>query len=288
MTTLLETEGLEQYADRVELPDSAKSIRPLILDVLKRVLKEQGTWRFKVGTVYGDTVTSFRVFQDRELLGSFEMLYHGREYKVHVINDRIRNKLSRGRGYKTVSAEKAAARILKEFGSKTVSELVVEAFDKSVEIVYRAYRNKSNDIRGEQHPIHTMAHEYIRGPGFPLFIAYVEGLDERTRKEVGDRMDKIARHKTEMLTIEKVKTQLDNQQVALVIRDNGEYIVRLGQNVVIHTDSTLPEHIRGKLGMLKLVEPEHFVTDMGCRINDEVFVIVTEKEDRNEAPSSQA
>jgi hypothetical protein len=37
--------------------------------------------------------------------------------------------------------------------------------------------------------------------------------------------------------------------------------------------------LRGKLGMLKLVEKEQMVTGIGCRVNDEIFVLILENED---------
>jgi hypothetical protein len=54
-------------------------------------------------------------------------------------------------------------------------------------------------------------------------------------------------------------------------------MVKIGQDVQIYDDNTLPESMRGKLGMLKLVEAEHFISSVGCRINDEIFVVLTEE-----------
>jgi len=45
----------------------------------------------------------------------------------------------------------------------------------------------------------------------------------------------------------------------------------------LYDDNTLPQEMRGKLGMLKLVEAEQFVTDTGCRINDETFILILEE-----------
>jgi hypothetical protein len=47
--------------------------------------------------------------------------------------------------------------------------------------------------------------------------------------------------------------------------------------VDLFDDNTLPDWMRGKLGMLKLVAVEQFVSDTGCRVNDETFVLIVEE-----------
>ena len=41
----------------------------------------------------------------------------------------------------------------------------------------------------------------------------------------------------------------------------------------MYEDATLPVDIRMKLGMLKLVEDEEFITEVGCRVSSEIFVL---------------
>jgi hypothetical protein len=58
----------------------------------------------------------------------------------------------------------------------------------------------------------------------------------------------------------------------------GQYIVRVGDNVQLYDDNTLPVEMRGKLGLLKLVEKEHFIDSAGCRVSEDVFVVVLDEE----------
>jgi hypothetical protein len=78
----------------------------------------------------------------------------------------------------------------------------------------------------------------------------------------------------EMMTIEKAKAAFDANKTALVIKDDGKYLVKMGDVIQLFNDNTLPEDMKSKLGMLKLVEAETFISNMGCRISDEVFVVV--------------
>jgi hypothetical protein len=44
---------------------------------------------------------------------------------------------------------------------------------------------------------------------------------------------------------------------------------------------TLPVELRGKLGMLKLVDNEAMVTGIGCRVSNEIFVLLMEEENND-------
>ena len=113
--------------------------------------------------------------------------------------------------------------------------------------------------------------------GFPIFLAHVNGLPEHERKPILKKMEQTRKFKEDMLTIESIKDKFGSEHTALIIKDEGKYMVKIGQDVQLYDDNTLPESMRGKLGMLKLVEAEHFISSVGCRINDEIFVVLTEE-----------
>ena len=109
-----------------------------------------------------------------------------------------------------------------------------------------------------------------------MFLAYVNGLPESEKKPMLKKLEETKKFKDDMLTIESIRNRFGDNKAALVIKDEGKYLVKIGQDVQVYDDNTLPVEMRGKLGMLKLVEAEHFVSDIGCRINDEIFVVLTE------------
>ena len=43
-------------------------------------------------------------------------------------------------------------------------------------------------------------------------------------------------------------------------------------------DTTLPHHMKAKLGMLKLVDDKHFISNIGGKYTADVFVLAPEKE----------
>jgi predicted Zn-dependent protease len=83
-----------------------------------------------------------------------------------------------------------------------------------------------------------------------------------------------------MQTIEDAQKAFDNKHKhALIVLADGKYIVKVLDNVQLYDDTTLPHDLRGKLGMLKLVEAEQMVTGIGCRVSDEIFVVLHESND---------
>jgi hypothetical protein len=87
--------------------------------------------------------------------------------------------------------------------------------------------------------------------------------------------------KADMVTIQETTKAFQNQKTALVVLEGGKYIVKIRDNVQLYDDMTLPVELRGKLGMLKLVDNEAMVTGIGCRVSNEIFVLLMEEENND-------
>ena len=81
-----------------------------------------------------------------------------------------------------------------------------------------------------------------------------------------------------MKTLDELSSAFEKGRSALVIKTDGQYIVKTGDKVEIMDDTTLPADMRAKLGMLKLVDDEHFITNIGGKVNAEVFVLAPNEE----------
>jgi hypothetical protein len=71
-----------------------------------------------------------------------------------------------------------------------------------------------------------------------------------------------------------VSTIVNAAKSTLIIVDGGKYLAQIGSDVQIWDDNTLPVELRGKLGLLKLVNNRQFVSDVGCRVEDDVFIVI--------------
>jgi len=258
------------------------SVDKLIDPVVQRLAVLNPLWRFVVSSTGFDNhseppslkAVEFKVIEAGEELGTIGRCYHGREHVIEISNPRIGNERTRGGGYRTKDADKAILKAKKMFFKLKPNERIEKAMKDAGNTIYQQARRKEREIHEHSGVINLAASKFIMETGFSLFLDHIKGWHEidsnRIHKAIAER-DRIGE---EMLTIENVKSRFEAGKAALVIKDDGKYLVKMGDVIQLFNDNTLPEDMKGKLGMLKLVEAETFISDMGCRISDEVFVVV--------------
>ena len=234
-------------------------------------------WRFIVRDVNGMRATLFSVVDSGEEIGRIGRQYYRGDYKLSLTNDRISNARERTSSYRTGDVDKAILMAKKMFFRLKPNERIEKAFEQANQVMTSQLYDKQREHRYSERETESLAVKFIMGTGFPIFLAHVNGLPEHERKPILAKMEQTKKFKQEMMTIEAIKDRFGGEQTALIIKDEGKYMVKIGQDVQIYDDNTLPESMRGKLGMLKLVEAEHFISSVGCRINDEIFVVLTEE-----------
>ena len=262
-----------------------KGVDKLIDPVVQRLAVLNPLWRFMVESVTYDNSTDpqslkaveFKVMEAGEELGTISKEYHGRDYVIQISNERIGKDRVRRGGYKTKDADKAILKAKKMFFKLKPSERVDKAMKDASGVIQQQSRRKDRERYNHAETIQNAAHKFIMGTGFSLFLEHIKTMAESERNKIYKAQAEHERISEEMLTIEKVKSQFENGKTALVIKDDGKYLVKIGDAIQLYDDNTLPNDMRGKLGMLKLVEAEAFVSNTGCRINDEVFVLVVEE-----------
>jgi hypothetical protein len=105
---------------------------------------------------------------------------------------------------------------------------------------------------------------------------YVSWLTETNQQNILGHITVLDDVRADMVTIEETTKAFQSKKTALIVLADGKYIVKIRDNVQLYDDVTLPHELRGKLGMLKLVEKGAMVTGIGCRVSDEIFVVLTD------------
>lgn len=254
----------------------------LIDPVVQRLAVLNPLWRFVIsGTGYDNhtepaslKAVEFEVIEAGEELGTIGRCYHGRDHVIEITNSRIGRERTRGGGYKTKDADKAILKAKKMFFKLKPNERIDKAMKDASGVIQQQSRRKDREKYDHANTIQTAANKFIMGTGFPMFLEHIKTMAESEQIKIYKAQAEQERIGEEMLTIDKVKSQFENGKTALVIKDDGKYLVKIGDAIQLYDNNTLPEDMRGKLGMLKLVEAEAFVSNVGCRINDEVFVVV--------------
>jgi hypothetical protein len=249
----------------------------MLSTVITKLATDKPLWDFIAFKANSTQVIEFSVQKDGEKLGEIGYDWHGRNYCVFVKNKRISDKLLRSDRYKTTDTDKAVLKVKKMFGSMSTNERVAVAAAKAAEVTNTASNHKWAQIREVEAKIERVSNQYVKEEGFDVFVTWLKSQDTQKTRDTLEGIDNKVRLGIEMLTIQKVRDHFNEGKAVLVIKDGGKYIVKVGDKVDLYDDNTLPQEMRGKLGMLKLVEAEQFVTDTGCRINDETFILILEE-----------
>jgi hypothetical protein len=77
----------------------------------------------------------------------------------------------------------------------------------------------------------------------------------------------------------------DNRGVVVRIESNGSYLISRrtseGYKVETKDDSTLSDHMRGALGLLKLMSDGNIIPEVGARAKANMFFVMDKREESN-------
>jgi hypothetical protein len=245
------------------------------------VIVKNPAWEFHVKGDGSDLNTNnvdvrgLTVKKDGEVLGSIECEHrygNNRGWVFEINSGIIKAGRERSGGYCTKDPKKALAAIKKTFISKTINERINTARDVASNVIHRQIRQKNSDASDSFRKLESSVKK------FAFELRPTEYEDYAIQSGVGVVLSKYKEQSLEMKTVQDIKNKFEKAgAINLVIVDKGKYIVKTGDEVKLYDDNTLPNDMRGKLGMLKLVEPEQMIEGVGCRATAEVFVLTAEQ-----------
>lgn len=219
-------------------------------------------------------VSAFNVEQDGVRLGVVSVDYARGNNGIRLSNDRIQDTKSTGRGMFTSDMKKAASLLKKFFAMPSTAERLSKAHEAATQAIDRALRVTTRTHQSNEHHLNLRMLNYTKNEGMMQFAMHLKATHDSEGLTLIEKTQK-AEH--EMLTVQDVRDAFTHDKTSMVIIVDKNYVVKTGDNVQLYDDNTLPEHFRGKLGMLKLVEPEAVVTGIGCRVSVDSFVIVNDE-----------
>jgi len=260
------------------------SVYDILDPVVSRLATLNPLWTFVVvnsghGSGNNRIAMGFSVKLDGEELGQIGLSYMGNRGRVICIsNDRIGKGRQRSDSYRTQDADKAILMAKKMFGKMNPSERIQKAKDAAERVVSRASWNKERERTQHQSLVKNEMLAWVETKGLATFMEFIKAEAIPSLKhKVTTSMEKVVLLDTEMQTIEKVQQDFSANKTALVVKDLGKYLVKIGDNVELYDDNTLPLNMRMKIGMLKLVEDEQYLTNVGCKVSSEIFVLLVDE-----------
>ena len=243
-------------------------------EVVTQLLKLNPTWRFVITRGYqmGSYMkcTQVDVLIDGETVGCIADTYVRGSYGVSLSGYRIENRM------RTSNVKRALGICKKEFVKRNTAERVRHAEEDARSLIGHVLYKTQGAVRQHTQEIDKMAVEYALRKAREDFVKQLLAPQLQV-------LQKYEEHMAHMTTIESVKAAFDGKKTILLIRDGERYIAKLGDDVALYDPAHLKDGIKGKIGMLKLCEDGQMVDNVGCRVNEEVFVILVDEEGANDA-----
>lgn len=254
--------------------DGVVFVREPLGEVLNTLLVNNPTWRFSMTRLSGylqETVNAHQVdirHQDGEFLGCLKVEYMRGAYMTVVHSERLKNNRSA-----TSDVKRALGIIKKAFMKSSVSERIDKAESGAASVISSAYSHFRYKSAKPKQELEGFAFDMVMAQRAEEFSKFLSSLG---RQEL---LPEYRELRMELETVDKVRIAFEGKRTALVIPDDGKYIVKIGDDVQLYTADTLPEQLRGRLGLLKLVNDNQMVTNAGCRVSDTVFVVLIDNEE---------
>lgn len=267
----------EEPLDRPEVAGRQIILHDALPTVLDRLMKERPTWRYKCTKhLYGSNprVSELIIYDNDEELGKLWIENHWRDETLRYFFDNFRLKQTRQRHMPTFSTKPdvAAKRIVKAFHLKTPKERAADAHKETHSVVNGIGAEASWPFRRAKMRIEDRLFEYA-----------ARNWDAIKQHLNADDMDFPALAEANEEAITLTGSYNDNNGVTVRIETNGAYLVSRkaaeGFDAVTYTDATLTDHLRGALGLLKLVEDKGYISGVGARVNSNLYFVMDKKEE---------
>lgn len=256
--------------DNGKVAEVVKALLPLV----EKLALAKPHWTFKPITNLADKVNAFTVFHGDARLGRIETVRTWRkdEYvSVFLIaNDRIAKERTRGNCVETANLNTAFHIVCKKFHRNTPEE--------TLEAVTKAANNVMHKLHDANVENYATTRRVIFGP---MFIDFIQDNIDLVKKYFLDRGEIVV-----VNNINDLKTLYDAMVVSsefakdlragdkyIVVPYEGKYLVKHLDTVQLYDDTTLPEHLKQNVGLLKLVDKNTFIPNVGLKVYTEAFIV---------------
>jgi hypothetical protein len=247
-----------------------EKIAPLAFEAAKKFPR----WKF-VGShtsEYPDylEVTRFTVYENREKIGIISTHAARQGTKYVIDNERIKRILKRGGAMETGDPKKALKLMAKSFGGRTNAEKLAAANDRLSGYLLGGNTTKQAAYGGAMQQVYRHLDDYVLANFKEVSAAAIAAGAKPTE------VSSIPQMKEDYDTTTRItKTYLDHKG-AFVLLNGRDYLVRDGkdQSPLVLSSDQLPSDLKGKLGMLKLLEDNHFLKNVGYRLDATIFFVM--------------
>ncbi len=265
----------EGLVERLNIDDKTEFVcKDVLVNTVWELVGCMPSWRFVVRAsrhvATAVHIERFDVFQDGELIGKLGSTWYRRNYCVSIGGGKIGEYAHQ----RTKDIGKAVLIAKKNFKKKDINDLLATADNESRSVVRNALNDMQRRVsrsfdRLRPHLIHFALTEHRAA-----FESMIDGLDQ-PKEALSTWTD--ASKEADVAT--SVDMALAAKKFYIVVTRDGKYFVKFAdESINIYDDGNFPEDLRGKLGLLKLITGGQMVSNVGCRVNDNTFVLLKEEQ----------
>lgn len=273
---------LEEPLERPDWEGREVILHPEMQPVLDRLFKERPTWRFKsTQNFFGSAtakVTNLDIYDGDEALGSLWIEHHWRDgsTRYNFDNSRLSRARQRGGVSYTTKPDVAAKRIVKAFHLKTPKERASESYADVRKAVQQVTSDVSWALRRGKSAVEDKLFAYA--------IRNWETIAPHLGPDAA-KVDLPALYEADREAYDLSRAFKSALGVMVRIESNGAYTISRKDNdtydVQTLTDAQLSEHVRGALGLLKLVQDGVHIDGVGLRVHANLYFVTDKKGESN-------
>lgn len=242
-----------------------------VSSLVEKLALHHGNWTIiGDGMRWRDDVYTFNVYEDGEHIGYFAQCDHRGSEAVNMTSRSIDRSLWRGR-YKTTSDLKKAYKIIRD-------NFVTEGFEERASTVARrgsaAMTNAAHKMSREVYDIY----ERIRSPLLCYLYHNIASIGPALEAFGADahHVNSLRAAYEEMKLGEQGRKAAENNTGVTVTPFKDRFLVcYFKQDPVLMTQTELPETLRTKMTMLKLLDKDNVILeDVGIRVDGNIFYIM--------------
>lgn len=220
-----------------------------------------------IPSVTGRLVTRFNIIEKREELG-----YIGWDYSYHrgdqyvVGNDRISQEMERQSHTKTTKIDVAMRHVKKHFSPKTTDEHFAKSVAETQQGLYKQVQNLNYVTRNTYDEIKYDATKFVAS-NWDMFVTTL------TPEKVIDAA-KYLKTQSKLEAVNAIQEACQKRLSHDILLRGNEYVIRHNGVISIFDNEHIPQELKMKLGMLKLVAVGEAIDGIGYRGTEDCFVVI--------------
>jgi hypothetical protein len=258
--------------------ETVAGIRNEMHPVIEKLALQHTDWRFEAyrGTFkegIGTIITGFEVYTNHILLGRvYTFIKYGASnssYSFAMTNKRIRNNLLRGDSIRTTKPKTAIKLINKNFVISSDAEVFDEAMDEAKARFDNILEFKNREVRVSwDNEMST-----LRDFAFTYWEMFTSGLE----KEAKNMMNKLLDKTNESSNLHAFSDDIVASKTYNIVIRGDKFIVQHNSKTNIFGAHELSEHVNRNLGLLKLVEDNTYLKNVGFRFTKDSFILESDQ-----------